>query len=253
MAKWVASLCWTDAPHLSEEDIAELLASCSPHERDARSKGIPQLGSGAIYPVVEDDVIIEPFSLPDKWPRACGMDVGWKKTAAIWGAYDQKSDTWYLYSEYYRGYAEPSIHADAIVARGRWLPVVVDCHSDRHSEAGGNALLTTYERLGLNISKANNGPGTVDPSILDVFQRLSSGRLKVFAHLANWLGEFRTYRRDMNGKIVKENDHLMDATRYLIMSGLQVMETPPPEDWEDDPDRPRGSGPKTGSSNITGY
>lgn len=249
MSKFVVNLTWKDAPHLSDEAKEELLASYSPHERDARSKGIPQLGSGAIYPVVEDDIVIEPFSIPDKWPRAAAMDVGWKKTAAIWGAYDKKSDCWYLYSEYYRGYTEPSTHANGILARGKWVPIAVDCHSDRHSEAGAEALLTTYEKLGLNISKANNGPGTVDPSILEVYQRLASGRLKIMSHLLNTLAELRVYRRDVNGRIVKENDHLMDALRYLIMSGLQIMEHPP-EDEIEDVLRPNQ---RSGNSSITGY
>lgn len=250
MAKFVVNLTMNDAPHLKAEEIQEILSSYSPHERDARSKGIPQLGSGAIYPLVEADVICDPFLPPDKWPRAAAMDVGWKKTAALWGTYDVKSDCIYLYSEYYRGYAEPSIHADGIAARGRWVPIAVDCHSDRHSEAGAEALLTTYEKLGLNISKANNGPGTVDPSILEVFQRLSSGRLKIMSHLLNTLSEFRVYRRDVNGKIVKENDHLMDAMRYLVMSILQIMELPPPDDIED---MPQQSYRKTGQSGICGY
>lgn len=250
MSKFVVNLTWQDAPHLSETDKKQLLDSYLPHERDARSKGYPQLGSGAIYPVVEDDILCQPFKIPDKWPRACGMDVGWKKTAAIWGAYNQKEDCWYLYSEYYRGYAEPSVHADGISARGRWVPVVVDCHSDRHSEAGAISLLEIYDRFGLNISKADNGPGTLEPSILDVYQRLSSGRLKIFSTLLNWLSEFRVYRRDLNGRIVKENDHLMDATRYLIKSGAQVMELPP-----DDEDETTGNMPmyKRGQSNICGY
>lgn len=250
MSRWVCNLTWEDAPHLSEKDKQELLASYSPHERDARSKGLPQLGSGAIYPVIEDDIIVEPFTIPAKWPRACGMDVGWKKTAAVWGAYDERSDIWYLYSEHYLGYKEPSIHADAIKARGAWMPVVVDCHGDRHSEAGGTALLVLYERLGLNIMKANNGPGTVDPSIFEIFQRLSSGRLKVMSHLLNWRAEFRTYRRDMNGRIVKQNDHLMDATRYLVMDGKQIMDTPPRDDIEEDLNQPRV---RTGGNPITGY
>lgn len=251
MAKFVVNLTWDDAPHLTAEQKKGMYDDMAPHERDARTKGFPQLGSGAIYPVVEADVVVEPFSVPDKWPRAAGMDVGWKKTAAIWGAYDAKSDTIYCYSEYYRGYAEPSVHADAIMARGRWLPIVVDCHSDRHSEAGGTALLTTYERFGLNISKANNGPNTVDSSILEVYQRLSSGRLKFMSHLLNTLGEFRIYRRDSNGRIVKQDDHLMDALRYLVMTILQIMETPPPDDM-DDADKDHAS-QRTGQSPICGY
>ena len=45
--------------------------------------------------------------------------------------------------------------------------------------------------------------------------------------MGNWLSEFRLYRRDEKGNVVKENDHLMDATRYLVVSGLQVATTEP--------------------------
>jgi hypothetical protein len=251
MAKFIVNLTWDDAPHLSEEAKKEMLASCLPHERDARSKGLPQLGSGAIYPIVEDDIVIKPFELPDNWPRAAGMDVGWKKTAGVWGAYDPKADTWYLYSEYYKGYAEPSIHADAMSSRGRWMPIAVDCHSDRHSEAGAMGLLTIYENFGLNVCKADNGAGTLEPSLLEVYQRLSSGRIKIFAHLTNLRGEFRVYRRDLNGRIVKENDHLMDAMRYLIMTGTKIMELQPPEDASDGGQTTTRR--RQGGSSICGY
>ena len=251
MAKFVVNLSWNDAPHLSEQAKKEMLAGCSPHERDARSKGIPQLGSGAIYPVCEDDIVEESFVIPDTWPRACGMDVGWKKTAAIWGAYDKKSDTWHLYSEYYRGYAEPSIHANAIAARGKWVPILIDCHSTAHSQAGAEALIVTYDRLGLNLIKADNGSGTLEPGILDMYQRLSSGRMKVMRHLVNWLAEFRVYRRDMNGKIAgNQDDHLMDATRFLEKSGTQVMELPPPDDMDD---IPKETTYRRKGNDVTGY
>jgi len=47
--------------------------------------------------------------------------------------------------------------------------------------------------------------------------------------LIHWLREFRQYHRDEkgSGKIVKRSDHLMDATRYLIVSGRSVMRTRP--------------------------
>jgi len=50
---------------------------------------------------------------------------------------------------------------------------------------------------------------------------MSAGKLKVFRSLGNWLSEFRLYQRDKNGQIIKANDHLMDAMRYLIMTGRQ--------------------------------
>jgi hypothetical protein len=39
----------------------------------------------------------------------------------------------------------------------------------------------------------------------------------VFAHLAEWFEEFRLYHRK-DGKIVKEADDLISATRYGVMT-----------------------------------
>lgn len=215
---------WSNAPHLTEKDKAELLEAYPPHQRDARTKGIPALGSGAIYPVPESDVVVAPFKLPVYWQRFFALDVGWNKTAAVWGAVDSDTDTVYIYQEHYRGQAEPSVHADAIKARGSWIPGVVDPASRGRAQKDGDQLLRNYIDLGLNLSIAKNG---VESGIFEVYQRLSSGRLKVFSTCQNWLNEYRLYRRDENGKIVKENDHLMDCTRYGIMSGVSIAAFPP--------------------------
>lgn len=246
MAKWVINLDWNDVPHLSEIDKKTLLESYAPHERDARSKGVPQLGSGAIFPVPESDIIIKPFEIPEEWPIAYGMDVGWRKTCAIWGAYNEKEDIWYLFSEYYRGYAEPSVHADAIKARGMWINGVIDPAARGSNQKDGQSLLVEYEKLGLNLQVANNA---VEAGLLEMFQRLSTGRLRIFSTLQNWLAEYRVYRRDDKGKVVKSNDHLMDATRYLIMSGFEVMDTRP---TEDDPTNSNDYY-KIGQSDVCGY
>ena len=58
---------------------------------------------------------------------------------------------------------------------------------------------------------------------------MSAGKLKVFRSLGNWLSEFRLYARDKDGKVIKANDHLMDATRYLVVSGLERMKVKPNE------------------------
>lgn len=220
MTKLVVGATWDDVPHLTAEQKAELWKSIPPYQRDARSKGIPQLGSGAIYPVPESDVIMQPFELPPFWPRAFGMDVGWNRTAAIWGAHDRESDIVYLYAEHYRGQAEPSVHADAIKARGAWMTGAIDPASRGRSQKDGEQLYENYLELGLNLIKAANG---VEAGLFDVWQRLSTGRLKVFSTLQHWLAEYRLYRRDEKGAVVKKDDHLMDASRYLIVSGVDVM------------------------------
>lgn len=240
MSRFCVQAEWDDVPHLTKEQKDRLWASIPPYQRDARSKGIPALGSGAIYPVPESDIVCEPFEVPKHWPRCYALDVGWNRTASLWGAWDRnENDIVYLTSEYYRGQAEPSIHAAAIKARGIWVPGVIDPASRGRSQNDGTQLLADYVALGLDLEPARNA---VEAGIYAVWERLSTGRLKVFKTLQNWLAEYRIYRRDDKGRIVKQNDHLMDDTRYLILSGLDRAITEPTKQ------KPRSAGERNRSA-----
>jgi hypothetical protein len=67
----------------------------------------------------------------------------------------------------------------------------------------------------------------VETGIQEVYDRISTGRFKVFASCAAFFEEFRLYRRDEKGKIVKRGDHVLDAVRYLVGSGLKRIKTEP--------------------------
>ena len=219
MSKYFIMATWDDAPHITAEMKAEYLKEIPPCQRDARSKGIPSLGSGVIYPVPESEVLVADMPIPDHWTRFYAMDVGWEWTAAAHFAHDKDSDTLYIYRTYKRSQAEPSVHAEAIKAPGDWVPGVIDPASAGSSQRDGVSLMENYRALGLILTPANNG---VESGILTTWQRLSSGKLKVFRSCQDWLAEFRVYRRDEKGRIVKKNDHLMDCTRYGVMSGHEV-------------------------------
>lgn len=222
--KCVVKATWDDVPHLSEQDKADLLDAYPPHMRDARAKGIPAIGSGVIYPVSEDDLIVNDFAIPEHWKRVYGFDVGWNNTASLWLAWDQDTDTVYLTSEYKRGQCEPAVHAQAIKSRGEWIPGTIDPASAGASQKDGSRLIEVYRGLGLNLYPADN---TVEAGIYAVWERMSSGRFKVFRSCQAWLQEFRLYRRDDKGRIVKADDHLMDCTRYAVVSGLGLAKTKP--------------------------
>ncbi|RVU32711.1 hypothetical protein [Neptunomonas marina] len=223
MSRAVIQAGWDDVPHISDEMIERMTKGMAPHTADARRKGIPSLGSGAIYPIPEEEVFIDPIQLPDYFHRAYGLDVGWKKTAAIWGAIDRDSDIIYCYSEHYRGYAEPSVHASGIRARGAWIPGNIDYAGTNQSD--GQRIMELYENEDLNLIRAEKA---VEAGLLEVLQRLSTGRLKIFKTLTNTASEYRIYRRDEKGKVVKKNDHAMDALRYLVM-GIEHAITKPVE------------------------
>jgi len=163
------------------------------------------------------------LTIDDAWPKAFGFDVGWKKTAGIWGAHDTESDIIYLYSEHYRGYAEPSVHASSCKTRGSWIPCIIDSAAHGSNQENGRKLFQLYQNEGLKCMNANKA---VDAGLLSVYKRLPEGRLKVSKNLVSWLKEYRIYRRDEKGRIVKSDDHLMDATRYLIMGVLNFQQMP---------------------------
>lgn len=242
MSRLCVQASWDDVPHLSPDTKKQLIEAMEPHTREARTKGIPVLGAGVIYPVPESVILEEPFELPEYWPRAYGFDVGWNRTVAIFGAWEREADTVHIYSEHYMGQVAPSVHADAIKRRGHWVPGAIDPASAGASQNDGRRLRDVYNELGLNLFDADN---SVESGIHACYQRMVSGRLKVFRTCRNWLSEFRIYRRDENGKIVKENDHAMDAMRYLTMTGMKYARTSP--DYEDEPER------VTRRNSSTGY
>lgn len=250
MSKYCVQVAWEDVPHLTDKDIAELEKEIPPHLREARTKGLPFMGAGIVYPVPEEAIIVDPFEVPAHWPRAYGFDPDWNRTAAVWGAWDRDGDIVYLYSEYFGTQVPPAVHASAVMARGDWMTGASDPSiNGKINVLDGVRLDEEYRRLGLRLVDADNA---VEAGTFAVYQRLARGGLKVFTTLTNWRREYRTYRREeveggRRSKIIKENDDEMDATRYLIMTGMRYAAIDPGE-WEEmeAAARPQGRNPDTG-------
>ena len=78
----------------------------------------------------------------------------------------------------------------------------------------------------------------VEAGLMEMLGRMQTGRFKVFAHLNDWFEEFRLYHRK-DGKVVKEFDDLMSATRYALMmlryantEPIKRVRTPPSGSWQ---------------------
>lgn len=219
MSRLVIMASWEDCAHLSEDAKADMLLATQPYLREARRKGIPHLGSGAIYPFRESELRVDDMVIPDHWVRAFGADTALAgTTAAVWGAMDLESDKLYIYSVYRREQAETAVHAEAIKARGAWIPGVADAAAIADSDRV--SFLQKYRSHGLNVSLPDK---SVDLGIQAVYERMSTGRLKIFGSCYELWEELRLYRRDQKGKIVKGKDHSLDALRYLVFSGIPRM------------------------------
>lgn len=213
--KAIVQAGWDDAPWLDEEEKNKILDASEPHLRETRRTGVPSMGSGNVYPLSLESMMVDPFPIPNNFKKLYAMDVGWNRTAALWFALDPNTDTVYVYDEHYVGEQPPAVHGHSIRSRGEWIPGVIDPASKGRSQGNGEMLFQTYRDLGLKLVEADNA---VEPGIQLVWQRMAGGKLKVFSTLHNFAKEYVLYRRDDKGRIIKEKDHLMDCLRYGVTS-----------------------------------
>src|SRR6516162_9525956 len=86
-----------DAAHYSAEDKVRIAAQYPEHERATRTKGIPAMGSGRVFLVDEEKLLVDPFDCPSHWVRLGGIDFGWTHYAAFCECWwDRDLDVFYL-------------------------------------------------------------------------------------------------------------------------------------------------------------
>ena len=221
MTRCVTRMTIEDAEHYTPEERKAIIDSYPAHERDARSKGIPILGSGRIFPVAQETIECEVIAIPESWPQIGGLDFGWDHpTAGVALAWDRDADIVYVTKAYKQSEATPIMHAAALKPWGGELLWAWPHDGYQHDKGSGKELRLQYKEQGMNMipdhATFEDGGNGVEAGIMDMLDRMQTGRLKVFKHLNEWFGEFLLYHRK-DGKVVKEFDDLMAATRYALM------------------------------------
>lgn len=217
----VTSMTIDDVEHYTPEQRAAIIASYPEHEREARAKGIPILGSGRVFPIAEDAIKVSAFPIPPHWARIVGLDFGIDHpTAAVWMAWDRDSDVLYVTDCYRVKDTSIAIHAAGVRARGDWIPVAWPHDGLQRDKGSGEQLADQYRKNGLNMLRQRatfeDGSHGVEAGVAELMARMQTMRLRVFSHLNDWFEEFRLYHRK-DGLIVKDGDDLMSATRYAAM------------------------------------
>ena len=215
--RYITNAGWADVPHLSLEEQKHLEAITPAHLLPAAKYGLPVSSVGRIYPWDFGRITVDPFKMPSSWPRIYGFDPSTNNTAALWAAHDEDQDTVYLYGEYFGTHHVPRLHAQSIQMRGAWVPGMAD-PSVEGKLLDGRKVMDIYRGLGLQLRIADNAVKAGFDAIID---RVTTGRLKAFSTLGRLRFEWNNYRRDKNGKVIKENDHLLDDLRYICLGGLR--------------------------------
>src|SRR5215467_7761533 len=111
----VTTMTIDDAEHFTDEERAQIADSYPEHEREARTRGVPTMGSGRIFTTSEEKLLVDPFDIPRHWLRLGGCDFGWTHYAAFCElAWDRDLDIIYLKRTLRLKEQTPIEHAQAI-------------------------------------------------------------------------------------------------------------------------------------------
>ena len=142
-----------DALHFTETQRKEIIAAYPPHEREARVRGVPSLGSGRIFPVTEESITVDHRDIPPHWPRIIGLDFGWTHpSAAVEVCWDRDVDCVYVTKVHRVSEASPITQAAAIRPWGEHIPIAWPRDGRRETlEGAGVPLAEQYRAEGLNM------------------------------------------------------------------------------------------------------
>ena len=210
-----------DASHFSPEQRKRIVSFYKPHEREARTRGIPQLGSGKVFAIPESAFTEDAFQIPRHWPRIMGIDLGFDHPfGAVHIAHDREADTVHVTHALSVTQHTVAQHASLLKGWGALTPVAWPHDAAQHDRTSGEPIAELYRRNGLKMLYEHatfpEGGYGLEASIADMVDRLESGRLKIFSHLSDLLEELRNYHRK-DGRPVKQHDDVISALRYALM------------------------------------
>lgn len=213
---------WDDAPHLDPKVKEDLLASYPAHQRDMRTKGVPMMGHGRIYDLAEDAVTCDPFEIPRHFRVIDGMDFGWDHPQSqVQLVHDADQDMFYVTRAWKKSQTKAIEAWGATKLWAEGVPTAWPADGLQTEKGSAKQQKAYYEEAGFNMLADHatwpDGSNGVEAGLFEIRDLMSSGKLKVFKGLRDFLDEFLQYHRDENGKINKARDDMMDAMRYAYM------------------------------------
>lgn len=215
-----------DLGHYLREDAEKIIAGYPLHERDARAYGIPKLGEGKVFLVDESLFTIDPPMILPHWPRLWGIDFGIDHPfAAALIALDRENDVIYL-TDVLKMSGETKLqHVPRMRSIAPGFPVAWPHDGHVRDKGSGEALADQYRNPmpgmpGLIMldthSTWEDGSMSTEAAILELDDRIRTGRFRCSRTCEPFLAEYRQYHR-AKGQLVKENDDVLSALFKALM------------------------------------
>lgn len=187
------------------EDYLDELKRLPDHSRRRFLRGEWVRAEGLVLYNFSDRMIVSPRELPrpSKIERfITGNDFGRNMASILIG---WQGDRAWLYDEIAE-YNFTSSMLNKEITR-RWGRHIEISYCD---PSGGERIQEIY--MG---TEADN---SVEPGLNCINTLMEEDNFRVCSRCTTWLQEVESYRRDEKGRIIKENDHMIDASRYAIFS-----------------------------------
>lgn len=209
---------------------------------------------GRVYSEFRRDVhVVEPYKIPDSWPRIRVIDTGYTNpTAVTWAAVDPDGRI-VFYDEHYEAQQPISYHAEIIHQKSGgadWSGrTVMDPAADQRTAASEKSAMMQYAQHGIRAQKAINAVWPGIQKVKEYLQEDEAGfpRLFVFSTCVNLIKEFMEYQWDPQATThgapketpLKVRDHLMDCVRYTVQHVPRVPGQPKSKHRKPDRQPPR--------------
>jgi len=212
-----------EAEHISAIERVKIIAGYLPHEREARARGVPMMGSGRVFTSTEESISeeIHPSMVPLHWAKLWGIDFGVAHPfAAALIAWDKDADIIHVVHTVRLSDNRPRDHAAAMKPIAAGAPVAWPQDGTAREKSSGEPLMKFYKDEGLvMLPEHATWPGggvSTEAGVAEMDDRFKTGRLKVARHLLAFFEEYRDYHRK-DGFLVKVRDDILSALRVAIM------------------------------------
>ncbi len=210
---FVSQFASTDNPQYPKEEFERARRTMDERTFAMRYKGEFRKMAGLVWPDLSewvcqqsevDTALEKAQALPDSVTWVGAIDWGYNNPFAALSGFVDSDDVLWLYQERCKSRTLLADHADAL-----------DKRTTYHADPSGKQETEEMIKLGLTVQPAIND---VAMGIERVTNRGKDGRLKIGPSCKNLISEAEVYRyKEETDKPIKENDHVVDGLRYLVM------------------------------------